>query len=421
MQKFSHVKLNQFFILNLLSQVKMKKSFIAVVATSLFVGSTKAQINSTKQLSGQINTVTTMVPFLGITPDSRMGAMGEAGVAAFKPDANSVFWNASNLVNAEKKFQIGLSYQPWLAKLVKDVGLSYLSGYYKLSEKSVVGGSFRYFSLGDINFTDITGNPTGNFRPSEFAIGGMYALKFNPRFSMGVNLRYIYSNLTGNRSSSGTSANPGTSVAGDINLLYRSTVTLGGKEARWQFGTNIQNLGSKMTYTTQEKRDFIPTNLKIGTGLELDIDEFQQINFLLDVNKLLVPTRPYYLNNYQGGDSLDDNGNLVFIGQDPNVSPIQGVFQSFTDAPGGFREELNEYTLSLGMEYWYDQKFAVRTGLFYEAATKGNRKYVTAGLGINYKKLQINGAYLIPLVSQHPLQGQLRFSLVASFGDDANE
>ena len=144
----------------------------------------------------------------------------------------------------------------------------------------------------------------------------------------------------------------------------------------------------------------------------------QQINFLFDVNKLLVPTRPYYLKNFMGGDSLDANQNLVYQGQDPNVSPLQGMVQSFTDAPGGAREELNEYTFSLGMEYWYDKKFALRTGLFYEAATKGNRKYVTAGIGINYKTLQINGAYLIPLVSQHPLQGQLRFSLIATFGED---
>ncbi len=396
----------------------MNKYFIALSAAIITTSSAKAQINSSKQISGQINTVTTMVPFLGITPDSRMGAMGEAGVASFKPDANSVFWNAANLVNAEKKFQLGLSYQPWLAKLVKDVGLSYLSGYYKLSDKSVVGGSFRYFSLGDINFTDITGNPTGNFRPNEFSIDGMYALKFNRKFSMGVNLRYIYSNLLGNRTSSGSSSNPGTSIAGDISLLYKSNVKIGGKDARWQFGTNIQNIGSKMTYTTSEKKDFIPTNLKIGAGLELDIDDFQQINFLFDVNKLLVPTRPYYLKNFMGGDSLDANQNLVFQGQDPNVSPLQGMVQSFTDAPGGAREELNEYTFSFGMEYWYDKKFALRTGLFYEAATKGNRKYVTAGVGINYKTLQINGAYLIPLVSQHPLQGQLRFSLIATFGED---
>lgn len=395
----------------------MKKFFIAIAFTAFIANTALAQIKST-ELSGQINTVTTMVPFLGITPDSRMGAMGDAGVAAFKPDANSVFWNAANLVHAEKKFQIGLSYAPWLAKLVKDVGLSYLSGYYKLSDKSVVGGSFRYFSLGDINFTDFAGNPTGNFRPSELAVDGMYALKFNRKFSMGVNLRYIYSNLTGNRTSGGTSTSPGNSIAGDISLLYRSQVKINGKKANWQFGTNIQNIGSKMTYTTREQRDFIPTNLKIGTGLEYEIDQFQQINFLLDINKLMVPTRPYYLKGFQGGDSLDSDGTPVFIGQDPNVSPLQGMVQSFTDAPGGFKEELKEYTLSFGMEYWYNKQFAARTGIFYEASTKGNRKYITAGIGLKYNKLEINGAYLIPLVSQHPLQGQLRFSLVASFGDD---
>jgi hypothetical protein len=412
--------LNGNFILNLSPTNTMKKSILALAAISIIGSEAAAQIKSS-QLSGQINTVTTMVPFLGITPDSRMGGMGEAGVAAFDVDANSVFWNAANLVNAKKKLQFGLSYQPWLAKLVKDVGLSYLSGYYKLSDRSAVGGSLRYFSLGDINFTDIAGNPDGNFRPQEFAIDGCYALKFNKNLSMGVNLRYINSNLTGNRTSGNTATSPGQSVAGDISLLYRKEVKISGKDALWQFGTNIQNIGSKMTYTSRENRDFIPTNLKIGTALQYTIDDYQKVNFMFDINKLLVPTRPYYLKGANGRDSLGSDGTPVIIGKDPNVSPLQGMVQSFTDAPGGFKEELNEITYSFGAEYWYNEQFALRTGFFYEAATKGNRKYITTGIGIKYKTLQIDAAYLIPVVSQHPLAGQLRFSLLASFDSSGGD
>jgi hypothetical protein len=330
------------------------------------------------QVSSEINTVTTMVPFLTITPDSRSAGLGDAGVALFSPDANSVSWNMSNLVNADKKAGFSLSYAPWLRQLVSDVGFSYLSGYTKTkSGNSVIGGAVRYFSLGNINFTDFEGNPIGNFNPNVKA---------------------------------------GVSGAGDVNLLYKTKIKMqGGKNSDFNFGVNIQNIGAKMTYTTREQRDFIPTNLKMGVGWKYELDQYNKIGVYADVNKLLVPTRPFYLVSYDGSDSTINNVRQ-FIGKDPNVSVVQGMVQSFYDAPGGFSEEINEWTGSFGTEYWYDNKFAARVGAFYENNKKGGRQYATFGLGLKYQKLTIDLAMLVPFARRHPLQNQLRFSLLFDMG-----
>jgi hypothetical protein len=321
-----------------------KLPFMKKVSLLLLIGAaasaSTAQI-SKSDLAGQLNTVTTMVPFLTITPDSRSAGLGDAGVALFSPDANSVSWNMSNLVNADKKSGFALSYAPWLRQLVSDVG-------------------FRYFSLGNINFTDFEGNPIGNFNPNEFSVEGGYGTRFSKKFSMGVNLRFIYSNIAGNRVINGANTKAGVSGAGDVNLLYKTKIKMqGGKSSDFNFGVNIQNIGAKMTYTTREQRDFIPTNLKLGAGWKYEIDQYNKIGVYADVNKLLVPTRPFYLVGYDGSDSAI-NGVRQYIGNDPNVSVIQGMIQSFYDAPGGMTEELNEWTGSFGTEYWYDNKFAAR-------------------------------------------------------------
>ncbi|MCC7297983.1 MAG: type IX secretion system outer membrane channel protein PorV [Bacteroidia bacterium] len=377
--------------------------------------SLNAQISS-KQLAGQLNTVTTMVPFLTITPDSRSAGLGDAGVALFSPDANSVSWNMANLVNAEKRTGFSLSYAPWLRKLVQDVGFSYLSGYSKMGKNSAVGGAIRYFSLGSIQFTDWEGNPTGNFNPNEISAEGGYSTRFNSKFSMGVNLRFIYSNIAGNRVLNGISMKPGFAGAGDVSLLYKTTVKVKGKEDGLNLGLNIQNIGSKMTYTDKDNRDFIPTNLKLGVGYKHEIDGFNKIGVYADINKLLVPTRPSYLQSYRGGDSTISGVKQIGSGRDPNVGTIQGMIQSFYDAPGGLKEELNEFTLGSGVEYWYMDQFVGRAGVFYENKYKGGRQYATFGLGFKYQKMALDVAMLVPFFKQHPLANQLRFSLLFDIG-----
>ena len=395
-----------------------KIKFLASIGVvSLTVASLQAQVSSSGQqsqqdLSSKLNTVSTMVPFLTISPDSRSASMGDAGVALFNPDANSAAWNNANLTFAQNKTGFSMSYAPWLRQLVDDVGFSYLSGYTKFGKNSAISGSFRYFSLGNINFTDFEGLPTGNFNPNEFALDVGYATKFSDKFAMGVNLRYIYSNLVGSGVRNGIDYSPGTSIAGDISLIYRDEFRAAGKKHRWNLGMNIQNIGAKMTYSSQENRDFIPTNLKLGVGYQYEIDDHNELFIYLDVNKLLVPTPPYYLVAMSGQDSLDSDGNKVFIGQDPNVTPVQGMIQSFYDAPGGFSEELNEWTPSIGFEYLYEKTFALRGGVFYEANTKGARQYMTLGLGMKFESLALDASYLIPFANRHPLQNQLRFSLL---------
>jgi Type IX secretion system protein PorV len=361
--------------------------------------------------------VTTMVPFLTISPDSRSAAMGDVGVALFSPDANSISWNMANLVNAEKKTGFSLSYAPWLRQLVDDVGFSYISGYSKMGKNSAVGGAIRYFSLGNINFTDWEGNPTGNFTPNEFSAEGGYSTRFNEKFSMGVNLRFIFSNIAGNRVLNGISMKPGYSGAGDVSLMYKTKIKVSGKEDGFNLGVNIQNIGSKMTYTDKENRDFIPTNLKMGVGWNHEIDDYNKISVYADVNKLLVPTRPYYLQSYRGGDSSINGVKQISAGKNNvGVSSVQGMLQSFADAPGGFKEELNEWMVSAGTEYWYQNQFAGRLGIFYEANTKGGRQYMTLGMGFKYRTMALDAAYLVPFAKRHPLQNQMRFSLLFDIG-----
>lgn len=394
--------------------MKRNLIFMAMLGTGTSVLAQKSV--SSKQLSGQLNTVTTMVPFLTISPDSRSASMGDAGVALFAPDANSIAWNMANLVNAEKKTGFSLSYAPWLRQLVDDVGFSYVSGYSKMGKNGAVGGAIRYFSLGQINFTDFEGNPQGNFTPNEFSIEGGYSTRFNEKFSMGVNLRFIYSNIAGNRVLNGISMKPGYSGAGDVSMMYKTKIKVSGKEDGFNFGVNIQNIGSKMTYTDKENRDFIPTNLKIGAGWNHEIDDYNKISVYLDANKLLVPTRPYYLQSNNGGDSVIGGVKQISAGLDPKVSTIQGMLQSFYDAPGGFKEEMSEWILAAGTEYWYQNQFAGRLGVFYESNTKGGRQYATLGMGFKYRTMALDAAYLVPFAKRHPLQNQMRFSLLFDIG-----
>lgn len=393
------------------------KNIFAVVCSGVFLTSTAyAQINR-NQLGGGINTITTAVPFLLITPDSRAGGMGDAGVAT-SPDANSIHWNTAKLGFIQKKAGFAVSYSPWLRALVPDINLAYLSGYYKLKKDEVVAGSLRYFSLGDITFTDVVGNTIGQFRPNEFSLDGAYSRKLAKRFSGGIAARYVYSNLTSGIDVAGAATKAGQSFAVDISGYYENDdFKVGDKKSTLAFGVNISNIGAKISYSSSAKQDFLPINLRLGSAWTLNLDEFNSLCFAFDINKLLVPTPPIYkIDPVTGAPLFDAAGNqIVDKGKDPNRGVAAGIFGSFNDAPGGFSEEMKEINYSAGMEYWYDKQFAVRAGFFYEDATKGNRQYFTLGAGLKYNVFGLDFAYLIPTQQRNPLENTLRFTLFFDF------
>jgi len=365
----------------------------------------------------KVNTITTAVPFLLIAPDARGGSMGDAGVST-TPDANSMHYNPAKYAFLESKVGFSASYTPWLHSLVGDISLAYVAGYYKLDDISAIAGSLRFFSLGDITFTDDVGNTIGNFRPNELAIDGTYSRKFSQTWSGAVAARFIYSNLTQGQVVQGQQTKAGTSVAADVSVYHQSELNWRNFEyAEFAFGVNISNIGSPISYSdaTTEK-DFIPTNLRIGPRLTLDFDEYNRMSFTLDIEKLLVPTPPIYAQDTLGNPIYDNNGDrVIYKGMDPHVSVVSGMLQSWYDAPDGFAEEMREFYFSTGVEYWYNKTFALRGGFFYEDKTKGNRKYFTLGAGLKYNVFGLDFSYLIPMEQQNPMENTLRFSLLFDF------
>lgn len=376
----------------------------------------QAQI-TTGQLGGgdRLNTITTAVPFLMISPDARSGAMGDVGVA-LSPDATAMHWNAAKMAFAKDKVGIAMNYTPWLRNLVPDIALTYLSGYVQIDELQSFGASLRYFSLGDITFTNLNGDAIATFAPNEFAVDGGYARKLSDRFSVGVALRYIYSNLAGGLDAN-AQTQAGQSFAGDLSFYYQQPITVMEKKSELSFGLNISNIGAKIAYTESGNENFIPTNLRLGGALKMQIDEYNSITVTADINKLLVPTNPIYRVDSANQIVFDANGNPeIEQGEDPNLkSPIQGIFSSFNDAPGGFEEELREINVSAGVEYWYNNLFALRGGYFYEHPTKGGRQFFSMGAGLKYNVFNLNFSYLVPttnLQGGNPLENTLRFSLL---------
>ncbi|MBP7262087.1 MAG: type IX secretion system outer membrane channel protein PorV [Bacteroidia bacterium] len=391
---------------------KIVASIVFLPAFALCFQSSKAQGLTSAELQGKQNVVTTAVPFLTITPDARHAGMGDMGVAS-TPDMNSVHWNAAKLAFIDREAGVSLSYTPWLRQLVPDVSLSYLSGYAKVGKRSTFGASFRYFSLGNIQFTDNFGNSMGGATPSEMAVDGAYATQLSRNFSMAIAMRFIYSNLAPSAPlSNGVQAKAGVAAGGDISMYYKNKMKVEGKKVDYAIGATITNIGTKITYTTAENRDFIPINLRVGTFFSYDIDEYNKISFGVDFNKLLVPTNPILLKTVNGQDSLVDGNPVIDKGKNPDVPVIAGMLQSFSDAPGGMKEELREISYSAGMEYWYDKQFAVRAGYFHESPYKGNRQYITFGAGLRYKVFGLDVAYLVPFQQRHPLENTLRFSLL---------
>ncbi len=355
--------------------------------------------------------ITTAVPFLSITPDARAGAMGDVGVAT-SADANSVHWNPAKLVFIEHNIGFALSYSPWLSKIINDMSLSYLSGYYKISREQVVAVSMRYFDLGEIFFTNQNNIQQGRFNPRELAIDATYARKLTENLSVGVTARYVNSNLTGNFTSSTIEARPGNTAAVDISVYYTKAY----QNSNLSFGGNISNIGAKLTYSDEANKDFIPINLRLGTAYTVYLDPYNSLTFALDFNKLMVPTPPVYARDDNGAIIYDQEGNPVIErGKDPNRPLLSGMFGSFADAPDGFSEEMQEVMIAFGTEYWYNNTFAGRIGYFYESANKGNRKYLTIGVGFRYNVFGVDFAYLVPQQQENPLAETLRFTLLFNF------
>jgi hypothetical protein len=397
----------------------MKREIFTVVSV---VGAQllSAQINS-QQLSGKtINPITTAVPFLMISPDAKQGAMGDVG-AATDPDINSIHWNGSKLAFAEKDFGVGFTVTPWLRLLVPDINMYYLAGYGKINSKQTVGASLRYFSLGNIDLTDATGNRTGNFKPNEFAIDLAFSQKLSENFSLGVATRFINSSIS-RVFFNGSQGNAASTFAVDLSMFYKSNqFKLGDKKAVATGGLALTNLGAKIKYSNDQ--NFIPMNMRLGGGLRTQIDDYNSFAVYLDFNKLLVPTPPVYNYDTAGKVVIDPTTQKKSIkkGKDPNVDVGTGILQSFGDAPGGGKEELQEVNICTGAEYSYNNIFAVRMGYFYEPKTKGSRQFFTVGMGFKFKVINVDGSYLIPTTLQNPLQRTWRITLSFIFDRDKGE
>jgi hypothetical protein len=355
------------------------------------------------------NNIQTAVPFLLISPDARSAALGDAGVA-ISPDINTIHWNPAKLAYLENTTGLSISYTPWLRKLVPDVDLAYLAGYYRLDERNTIGASLRYFSLGVIQLVDANQTDLGTYNPNEFAIDGTFARKFGDKFSLGTAVRYIRSSLSSGQFLSGQERKPATALAADISAYVKNQTVLLGKDAEVAFGANISNIGTKVSYVDGGQKFFLPTNMKIGAASTFMLDGLSELTVTLDMNKLLVPTSP----------ERDNNGNIT-RGKDPDRSVPAGIFGSFSDAPGGFSEEFHEINYSLGTEYMYNKQFTLRAGYFYEHPTKGDRQYLSLGLGLRYNIFNLDFAYLLANQHESPLANTLRFSLVFNFAKNKSE
>jgi len=378
------------------------KLFLIAIATVLLWQPAQAQDIDPSELNGGVNTVITSIPFLRINPDGRAGGMGDVGIAT-APDANSMYHNMAKLAFAEDRMGMGITYTPWLKALVNDMFIGYVSGYKKLDDLQAISTSIRYFNLGSIQFTDESGIETVQFNPHELAFDLGYSRKLSEKLSAGLTLKYVYSNLAKGQTGASGEINVAGAVAADLSVYYENDMVVGERDSRLRIGGAISNVGNKVSYTQDKVKDFIPINLSLGSSYTLDLDEHNSITFAAEFNKLLVPT-PDTINVIDPEAGVFDHR---------EVSLFSGMFGSFADAPGGFSEELREITIQLGAEYWYNDQFAFRAGYFHEHASKGNRKFMTMGVGVKYEIFGLNFSYLIPTAGMgtHPLENTLRFTL----------
>lgn len=384
---------------------------LAIYGTFIFPLTAFSQSTVGNNTNGtNTSAIPTAVPFLNITPDSRSGALGDAGVA-ITADVNANYWNPAKLVFLESDDAVSLSYSPWLRQLVPDISLSYLSYAHRIDERNSIGASLRYFNYGTIQFRGPDEQDLGTYSPNEFALNASFSRKFGNELSMALTAGYVHSNLSNAFFATGNDPQirAGNAIMAGVSLFYTHQTEEFGTDGTFNFGTNISNIGSKISYSANGTKYFLPANLKIGVANTINLDDYNQLTFTVDFNKLLVPTPPI----------VDTAGNIV-KGKPDDVSVPQGIFQSFTDAPGGFREELQEITISPGIEYWYNQLFALRAGYFYENAHKGGAHYLTMGVGFKYSDFNFDFSYLAASQQNSALANTMRFSLIANFGGDKN-
>ena len=353
------------------------------------------------------NYISTSVPILLIAPDARSGGMGDVGVAS-TPDAYSSHWNSAKYAFIEDDFGMGMSYVPWLRKLgAADMNLLNLTGFKRINDRSAVAASLTYFSLGSIEFTDIDGTSKGTYKPNEFGLDISYSMKLSENLSIGATGRYVRSDLTQGVDVGTSTTKAGNAIAADLGMYYQSETNMFDMPGELAAGLFISNLGSKISYSDDDnEKDFLPANIRLGGRYTMDIDDYNSFSFMLDFNKLLVPTPPLY----------DEEGNII-AGMDNNIGTMLGAIQSFYDSPNGFSEELQELQISAGVEYWYDKVFAVRGGYFFEHENKGGRQYLTLGGSVKYQTLVLDISYLIPTTTLQtsPLANTVRISLAMNF------
>lgn len=378
------------------------------LAAAIAAGHSPALAENPKE---QFNPIQTGVNSLNIAPDARGTALGDIG-AATDPDANSQFWNPSKYAFAYSRAGVSLSYTPWLRKLVNDIYLANLSGYWKLGydDNQAVSATLRYFSLGEVTTSPIDGQIGQSLHPYEMALDAGYSRKLSESYSMGVVLRYIYSDLGFSDSYAGDQSTGASAFSADISGYYTSYPIIGRNECQWSLGFNVSNIGSKVSYNNGEDPAFLPANLKIGTAFTMPLADYHNLTLALDLNKLLVPTKPLE-SNY---DMMTPEGQKEYaeaLEKWENMSSITGIFKSLSDAPGGLSEEIKEINWSLGAEYSYNSQFFLRAGYYHESAMKGNRQYFGLGAGFSLNVVRLDASYMIATAQTSPLDQTLRFTL----------
>lgn len=407
--------------MKLAKKISMRKIFLISLILTLTSTITYSQGDSGDNISGsnlanKVNPLSPAVPFLDIPPDTRAGGMGNVGVAT-RPDLNSQHWNAAKYPFAEPIAGASISVTPWLRHIIDDIYLAYLTGYYRLDGMQSLSTSLRYFDLGEILFTDEAGANVSNFNPKEVAFDVAYSRKFSEKLAAALTFRYIFSDLTGGIDVSRTdnTTKSGHAIAMDMGVYYESG-EIEYSKMQYALGAVMSNIGSKISYSDSNSKDsFIPMNLRLGGRVDYIIDDYNEVSFSMDFNKLMIPTPPVRetTKDLNGDGDKDD----VIEGKEDDVPVITGLFQSFYDAPGGFEEELHEWTVSAGVEYLYANTSAIRAGYFWEHETKGNRKYFTVGYGLKFRNMNLDVSYLISLKYNNPMANTIRFSLGYNIND----
>jgi hypothetical protein len=386
----------------------LSKYFVAALTMGAFALSSAAQSDIKND---EFNPITTGVTSQSIAPDARGASMGDLG-AATEPDANSQYWNPSKYAFAYSSGGVSLSYTPWLRKLVNDIFLANVAGYFKIGsgDNQAVSASLRYFSLGEVSSSDLSGSSAQTLNPYEMSVDLGYSRKLSEKFSMGIVFRYIYSDLGFSDSYSGDQTTGASAFAADISGYYQTYPVIGRSECQWAWGWNVSNIGTKVSYDNGNYPAFLPTNLRLGTTFTFPLADYHNLALSLDANKLLVPARPRE-SDYDTSTTDGQQEYLDAVEEWEDMSSITGIFKSFTDAPGGAKEELREITWSLGAEYSYNNQFFLRAGYFYENEYKGNRQYFGLGVGFSLNVLRLDASYMLATAQTSPLDQTLRFSL----------